>query len=109
MAAALQEMMLRSWDGALGVFPAWPRGLDASFETFRAEGAFLVSAAWSKGEVTSLEIRSERGGRCRLYPPWAGGIRAVDEGGREVEVTAEPWGRAGFDARSGGAYRIERR
>jgi hypothetical protein len=108
VAAALQEMMLESWDGALRIFPCWPKAVDASFEGFRAEGAFLVSAAWAKGDVARLEVRSEKGGRCRLYPPWAGGIRVQDGEGREVPVIAEPWGRAGFDTRAGGAYRVER-
>ena len=63
--APLQEMMLQSWDGALRVFPAWPRDLDARFESFRAEGAFLVSAAWSQGRVTTLSVRSEKGSPCR--------------------------------------------
>ena len=51
VAAPLQEMMLQSWDGALRIFPAWPRTVDARFENFRAEGAFLVSASWSQGQV----------------------------------------------------------
>ena len=36
----LVEMMLQSWDGAMRVFPAWPRGIDAQFKDLRAEGAF---------------------------------------------------------------------
>ena len=71
--APLQEMMLQSWDGALRIFPAWPGTVDARFENFRAEGAFLVSASWSQGQVQSLEILSERGARCQLYSPWPGG------------------------------------
>jgi hypothetical protein len=106
VAAALQEMMLQSWDGALRIFPAWPRSVDASFETFRAEGAFLVSASWSRGEVTRLEIRSEKGGRCRLYPPWPEGCKVIDAAGLIFEAEAEPWGRVGFDTRPGGSYRI---
>ena len=31
--------------------------------------AFLVSASWKDGRVTSLEILSEKGGTCRLSPP----------------------------------------
>jgi hypothetical protein len=106
VAAALQEMLLGSWDGALRIFPAWPRGLDGSFDSFRAEGAFLVGASCSKGEVTRLEVRSEKGGPCRLYPPWAGGIRATDADGGAVEIKSDPWGRASFETVPGGTYRI---
>lgn len=107
--APLQEMMLQSWDGALRVFPAWPRKLDARFETFRAEGAFLVSAAWAQGQVQSLQIRSERGARCQLYPPWPTGVKVTDETGQPVECVAEEFQRVGFATRAGGQYRVERK
>jgi len=105
--APLQEMMLQSWDGALRIFPAWPRDLDASFKTLRAEGAFLVSASWSKGEVTALEIQSEAGETCRVYVPWAGGVRVLDEGGRAIEVTRDAYGRASFETRPAGVYTLK--
>jgi hypothetical protein len=105
--APLQEMMLQSWDGALRVFPAWPKDLHASFRSFRAEGAFLVSAAWSKGQVTSLEIHSERGERCTIYAPWTGGIKIADSKGQAVKVSADPYGRAVFETRPGETYRLD--
>jgi hypothetical protein len=108
--APLQEMMLQSWDGALRIFPAWPRNLDAEFDALRAEGALLVSAAWSDGRVTSLEIRSEKGAPCRLYSPWpTSGIRVADEAGREVPVDADPYGRPGFATRPGAKYTVRPR
>ena len=104
--APLQEMMLQSWDGALRIFPAWPKGLDARFESFRAEGAFLVSAAWSKGEVTALRILSEKGQPCCIYIPWRAGMDVLDDKGQEIEVTALPAGRASFPTRAGAAYEL---
>jgi len=105
--APLQEMMLQSWDGALRVFPAWPRNLDARFERFRAEGAFLVSAASSGGRVTSLEIVSEKGSRCRLYPPWPSGVKVTDESGKLVDCETEDYGRISFPTQIGATYRLE--
>ncbi len=102
--APLQEMMLQSWDGALRIFPAWPKGLDARFEGFRAEGAFLVNAAWSKGQVAALEIHSERGGRCQVVVPWRSGMRVADKTGHAIEVTPRPGGRASFATRAGATY-----
>jgi alpha-L-fucosidase 2 len=106
--AALQEMLLQSWDGALRIFPGWPRAVAASFENFRAEGAFLVSASWTDGEVRTLRITSEKGGRCRFYPPWAGAIAITDDEGRTLAPAAEPDNRMGFDTTAGRTYRIER-
>ena len=106
--APLQEMMLQSWDGALRVFPAWPRNVDASFTSFRAEGAFLVSASWSKGKVTSIEILSEKGAACCLYSPWPGGLQVRDEEGRAIAVGKDAYGRPSFGTRPGGKYVVRR-
>jgi hypothetical protein len=104
--APLQEMLLQSWDGALRIFPAWPRAVDARFENFRAEGAFLVSAAWSEGRVQSLDILSERGARCYLYPPWPEGMKVLDERGQTVESALDDYGRTGFATRAESRYRL---
>jgi alpha-L-fucosidase 2 len=104
--APLQEMLLQSWDGALRIFPAWPRALEARYEDFRAEGAFLVSASWAQGRVHTLTVRSERGARCRLYPPWPAGVRVLNEAGVAVECVAEEYGRASFATQPGGSYTV---
>jgi hypothetical protein len=99
-------MMLQSWDGALRIFPAWPKGLDARFENLLAEGAFLVRAAWSGGRVAALEIHSEKGEPCRLYSPWSGGVTVTDAAGQSVEVTPGPAGQVSFPTGAGGAYTL---
>ena len=109
VAAPLQEMMLQSWDGALRIFPAWPKNIDARFENFRAEGAFLVSAAWSQGKITSLLIRSEKGTKCTLYAPWPSGIRVTDKTGKDVTVTPDEYGRPEFPTTPGMEYRLQSR
>ena len=109
VAAPLQEMMLQSWDGALRIFPAWPKNLDARFETLRAEGAFLVSATWSKGKVTALSLRSEKGSPCKLDSPWSKGVRVTDSNGKEVPVTADRYARPEFATQPGMEYYVRSR
>ena len=104
--APLQEMMLQSWDGALRVFPAWPKDLTARFDSFRAEGAFLVSAAWHAGRVTGLSVRSEKGTPCRIYPPTPGGIMVVDAANNKIPVKSDAYGRAEFATIPDGEYRV---
>jgi alpha-L-fucosidase 2 len=104
--APLQEMMLQSWDGTLRVFPAWPKALDAWFDTFRAEGAFLVSAGWSAGRITRLEIVSEKGGPCRIVDPWPEGAIVRGKDGRAVEARRQE-GAIRFETEPGGVYRLE--
>jgi alpha-L-fucosidase 2 len=70
-AAAIMEMLLQSWDGTIRLFPTVPdRWGDAYFEDLRAEGAFLVSAQLSGGEVAWARIHSEAGETCTLRNPW---------------------------------------
>ena len=70
-AAGIQEMLIQSHTGIIHIFPAIPAGWkDASFSNLRAEGAFLVSAQRKNGSVTSLSIRSEKGGRVLISNPF---------------------------------------
>ena len=69
-AAGLQEMLLQSQDGIIRVFPAIPSNWkDVKFSRLRAIGAFLVSAGMKGGEITSLTVFSEKGGRLRILSP----------------------------------------
>jgi len=87
--APIQEMLLQSWDGAIRVFPAWPKTLNGSFTTLRAQGAFLVSADQTDGEVGDITIHSERGRPCCVANPWplTGVVR--DDDGAEVPRTVD--------------------
>ncbi len=100
--APLQETMLQSWDGAIRLFPAWPRNLDASFTTLRAEGAFLVSATWQEGLLQEARIVSEHGGLCRVWKPWET-VTVLDAAGNPVAVQEQD-GIAAFETAPGGAY-----
>jgi len=77
-----------------------------AFDEFRAEGAFLVSAAWSDGRVTSLRIRSERGGLCRVQNPWPARVCVSDATGRKAVARQEGQGAIAFETQPGGVYCI---
>jgi len=104
--APIQEMMLQSWDEVIRVFPAWPKALDASFTTFRAEGAFLVSGSWRDARVQEFSIHSELGGPCRVENPWPGEFLVTDDTGKAVRVSAEPRNVLAFDIEAGRTYRF---
>jgi len=87
--APLQEMLLQSWDGSIRIFPSWPRDINASFSTLRAEGAFLVSSQMRDGRIPRIAIRSERGVVCRLENPWDGEVEILDGEGKAVEYEME--------------------
>lgn len=74
-AAAIQEMLLQSHTGVIKVFPAMPtKWQDASYCNLRAMGAFLVTASYEKGKVSSITIESEKGGVMKLLNPFLGKI-----------------------------------
>ena len=102
--APLQEMMLQSWDGAIRLFPYWPKERDAEFRTFRAQGAFLVSAAFRDGAVRDVAIFSERGADCRIHGDWRVRDAAT---GREVDASRDSFGRLCFKTVVGGKYSLE--
>ena len=91
---SIHDMLLQSWPGPRGsvlrIFPAvpssWP---DASFEHWRAEGAFLVSAVRQGGRTRWVKIESLAGEPCRVRPGLGGqpvvrdgpaGVTPVDAG-----------------------------
>jgi len=67
-AAGLQEMLIQSHTGIIRVFPAIPEDWkDVSFENLRTIGAFLVSAKMENGELKEVMVKSEKGGKLKLY------------------------------------------
>lgn len=70
-AQGIHELLLQSHKGYLEIFPAvtsnWK---DVSFNTLRAEGAFLVSAKKENGVITEVKITSEKGGQLNLRLPF---------------------------------------
>jgi hypothetical protein len=66
----LNECLMQSYNGIISLFPNWPKSKDASFQTLRAAGAFLVSSSLEKGKVKWIEIESEAGGVVKINLPW---------------------------------------
>ncbi len=83
-ASTVNEMLIQSHEDIIRLFPVWDKSLDAEFNNLRADGAFLVSAALSSGEISGVSIVSERGCPLLLQNPF--------EGGAEVTVNGTPAG-----------------
>lgn len=79
LAAAVNEMLLQSWDGTLRVFPATPAEWPTAF-SLRAAGGFIVSSEkGTEGPAKYLLIASELGNTCQLANPWPGQRVAVEQ------------------------------
>jgi alpha-L-fucosidase 2 len=98
-ASGIQEMLIQSHTGIVRVFPAVPDPwMDVSFDSLRAEGAFLISATRKAGKVVEVRVRSEKGGHLRLENPFPGlvfkstgaAFETVRPGDRVVEAEMRP-------------------
>jgi alpha-L-fucosidase 2 len=106
--AVLNECMLQSFSGTIRLFPNTANLGAARFESLRAAGAFLVSAAWDgRAIVSPAVLLSERGAPARIAKPWdrlrvlrARDGRAVEAAGRGDSVE--------FPTEAGERYLLER-
>ena len=109
LGAAVNEMLLQSWDDVIRVFPAVPEDWETAF-TLLAAGGFIVSAE-KKGPagVRRVTIRSTLGNPCTIVPPWplTEGVKVVSNGDMiEHEVT--PDGKVSFHSAAGTFYILTR-
>ena len=86
----------------ISLFPAWPKGWDASFRLL-TRGGFVVSSAMRGGEVEILEIESRRGEACRLRNPWGTTCSLSQVGGAARELDGEV---LHFETEPGRRYRL---
>jgi hypothetical protein len=77
-AFCLQEMLLQSHEEAIRVLPATPPTWSGLFR-FRARGGFLVSACFSEGVPTCVEIESLTGSPLAIHHPWARTEQATEK------------------------------
>ncbi|MDY7010333.1 MAG: glycoside hydrolase N-terminal domain-containing protein [Planctomycetota bacterium] len=104
-AAATQEMLLQSCGEAVYIFPAVPNSWqDVSFESMRAEGAFLISAKRTAGQTQEVTIVAECGGRVSLADPFAGKSPKTQLAGAK-EVSSDN-GRLVFECDEGGRVEL---
>ena len=82
----VNEMLLQSVGGTIRLFPVWRS--DASFETLRADGAFLVSAKQAGGVIGDVRIVSEKGGLLRMANPFPTAVVTRGDGMQE-EISGE--------------------
>lgn len=82
----VNEMLLQSVGGVIRLFPVWRS--DASFETLRADGAFLVSASRRGGTVGEVRVFSEKGGLLRMENPFKAALVTRGDGAT-AEVSGE--------------------
>lgn len=84
--AAINEMLLQSYEGIIRVFPNWVKEKDASYSTLRAIGAFLISSSLKRGKVQYINVLSEKGRTCTIENPWGDVKVLLERDGRKSEI-----------------------
>jgi hypothetical protein len=67
----------------------------------RVRGGFELNMAWKDKKITTVEIDSLAGKRCRIN---AGEGYKVTQDGREIEIKMHEDGSIEFDTVAGGSY-----
>ncbi len=80
-ANTLNEMVLQGFEGVVRVFPCWDKSVNVSYNSLRADGAFLVSSEMNNGVVSFVNIVSEAGQTLRFENPYKTAL--VKAGGSE--------------------------
>jgi alpha-L-fucosidase 2 len=83
-AAAINEVLLQSWNGKIRLFSGLPDSWNASFQQLRAENAFLVSAERVGGRTSPVVISSQAGAACVLVSPFPMMSVVVRAGNEEI-------------------------
>ena len=94
---------MQSWDGSIRLFPRWPKERDVAFDNWRAQGAFLVSAAMKGGKVAYFKVKSEKGAPCVVLGDW----KVADRAGKAVPASRDEFGRLVFNTVAGGEYSLK--
>ena len=64
---SLEDMYMQDWGDRIRVFWGCPDSWkDCSFSNMRAAGAFRISARRENGRTVRIDVRSDKGGLCRL-------------------------------------------
>jgi alpha-L-fucosidase 2 len=70
-ASGINDMLIQSHTDVVRLFPAIPENWkNIEFNNLRTEGAFLVSSKMENGNITWVEITSEKGGILKLKNPF---------------------------------------
>ncbi|AKC83888.1 hypothetical protein IMCC26134_03575 [Verrucomicrobia bacterium IMCC26134] len=77
-AASVNDMLLSSWGDRIRVFPGVPKEWqEVSFNTLRAQGAFLVSATRQQGKTQFIHIQSLAGEPCRIRNDFSEPVKCI--------------------------------
>jgi alpha-L-fucosidase 2 len=105
--AGITEMLVQSHEGVVDLLPAVPNEWGTGqFDGVRVRGGFELNMAWKDKQITSVEIDSLAGKRCRID---AGKGYEVTQDSKKVVVKKNEDGSLEFDTIKGLTYLLTKR
>jgi alpha-L-fucosidase 2 len=105
--AGITEMLVQSHEGVIDLLPAVPNEWrTGQFDGVRVRGGFELNMAWKDKKITTVEINSLAGKRCRIN---AGDGYKVTQDGKEIASKENDDGSLEFDTIKGLTYLLTKR
>ncbi len=105
--AGVAEMLLQSHEGFIELLPALPKAWETgSFNGLVARGNFELSLKWKNREMTSCNIISKSGGKCRMKFEHVEGIQLKDHTGKRIPYITRSGNLIEFNTTPSGEYFI---
>jgi hypothetical protein len=105
--AGVAEMLLQSHEDYIELLPALPKAWEkGEFQGLVARGNFEIATRWDNSTFSSLEIRSNSGGSCRLKLPYSANLQIKDSTGNLISFVKDDQDRINFETKKATLYYI---
>ncbi len=105
--AGVAEMLLQSHEGFIELLPALPDAWHTGqFGGLVARGNFELTANWTNGQASSIEIVSNSGGICTVKYANIGHAKLINEAGKAIAYTKISDNKISFNTDKKSIYRI---
>ncbi|MBK3518233.1 glycoside hydrolase family 95 protein [Carboxylicivirga marina] len=105
--AGVTEMLLQSHEEVITILPALPKAWNTGyFNGLVARGNFVLSAKWTKMNLTNLSVTARSGGTCRLKFDKPEKAHVVDANGKKVKSSVSEKGILTFETKAGQTLQV---
>ncbi|MEP5341231.1 MAG: glycoside hydrolase family 95 protein [Algibacter sp.] len=106
--AGVAEMLLQSHEGYIEPLAALPVAWkDGEYKGLVARGNFEISTVWKNGKAISFEIKSNKGGVCRIKYPAIGNAILKSDSGETISYVTEGLDVINFETNNSERYFIK--
>ncbi len=106
--AGVAEMLLQSQFETINLLPALPDAWgEGSVTGLKAVNNFEVGMDWADGKLKSVDVKSNKGGACKLHYKGIAKAKFTDKNGAEIKVTKIDDDTVVFDTQVGDTFKVD--